>query len=413
MSKVYGFGSNGSGQLGLGHLEDTNVPQQCIGIPTEEKIKKIVGGGNHSVILTISGKVFMTGSSQLGVQKQKLWEKEQQTKNDSDDDNGKQKDHPLFWTIYQQKWSDNIWKDVACGWSSTYLVDDKGQVFGIGSSKFGELGSIMKDDQLELKRIAPNILNDIQSIACGWRHCIVLDRNGHVYGWGWGKHGQLGNLNKDDGHQLDNNNNNTNKVKKPTYIFSPFKFQLPEKISQITCGHLHTLFLNQQQNKLYGCGSNKYGQLNINSTQTTIDTITECNICIPSTYYLNNVHEDDKRYQSLPLVNKISTGWYSSLVLLENGELIMWGRNDHYQLQHELKNIQNAVSGSEHTLATTLLNNKILSWGWNEHGNCTTDKDDVLIPEQIQIINEEHSDKNKITLLGAGCATSWICMEST
>ncbi|KAI9302164.1 regulator of chromosome condensation 1/beta-lactamase-inhibitor protein II, partial [Cunninghamella echinulata] len=362
MNKLYGFGSNGNGQLGIGHLEDINKPQPCIGIPTNEKIKKIVGGGNHSIVLTKSGKVYITGSSQLGSQQQKIWEKEQQKNTTTATTTSliNQNEYTFPWTIYQERWSQHIWQDV----------------FGVGSSKFGELGSIMKEDQLELKRIAPDILKDIQSVACGWRHSVALDRHGNVYGWGWGKHGQLGPLDNivNSIYIGDDNDKGKKSITKPTYIVPPFKICLPEKIAQIACGHLHTLFLNHQRNKIYGCGSNKYGQVDTSAPLT--------GVC------------------------KIATGWHSSLILTTKGELYMWGRGDHSQLQHGLKEIKNIVAGSEHILAT-LCNGEIFAWGWNEHGNCTTEKDDVSTPESIKILDIE-DDQNKNFIIGAGCGTSFI-----
>ncbi|CAO3632276.1 unnamed protein product [Cunninghamella echinulata] len=411
MNKLYGFGSNGNGQLGIGHLEDTNKPQPCIGIPTNEKIKKIVGGGNHSIVLTKSGKLYITGTSQLGSQQQKIWEKEQQ-KNATittitTTTLTNQNEYTFPWTIYQERWPQHIWQDVACGWASTLLVNDKGQVFGVGSSKFGELGSIMKEDQLELKRIAPDILKDIQSVACGWRHCIALDRHGNVYGWGWGKHGQLGSLDNivNSIHNDDDNEKRKINITKPTFIVSPIKICLPEKISQIACGHLHTLFLNHQQNQVYGCGSNKYGQVDtLASSNGVLDSL-EKRISIDSDFYKDN--DDGNHHQ----ICKIATGWHSSLILTtKEGKLYMWGRDDHSQLQRSLKEIKNIVAGSEHMLAT-LCNGEILAWGWNEHGNCTTEKDDVLMPESIQVLNDEddqNKNKNKNIILGAGCGTSFI-----
>src|SRR4051794_5515435 len=63
------FGSNGNGQLGLGHREDTHLPTRCI-IPDEfpsiSPPKCIAAGGNHTFILFPCGRLFVTGSNAYG-----------------------------------------------------------------------------------------------------------------------------------------------------------------------------------------------------------------------------------------------------------------------------------------------------------------------------------------------------------
>ncbi|KAI8337454.1 regulator of chromosome condensation 1/beta-lactamase-inhibitor protein II [Chlamydoabsidia padenii] len=362
MNTLFGFGSNGSGQLGLGHLKDVNIPQRCIGIPSNERIKKVVGGGNHSAVLTSSGRLFMAGSSQLGSRQQKIWEKEQPSDERS-------ATLPYDWTRYNECYSQHKWQDVACGWAFTILVNDKGNVYGVGSSSFGELGVVSKEDVTDLRAIDPDLLVNVDSVACGWRHCVALDRTGSkVYGWGWGKHGQLG-IQHIDG--------------KPSSIFPPCLVGLPEHITRVACGHLHTIFMGK--GGLYGCGVNKNGQ---------VGSMGISKVLLPTLVH-DGSGGDRHEWQ-------LTTGWHHSALLTDGGELLMWGKNDHGQVQNGLRRVVRVVSGSEHVLAQ-LDSGDIVAWGWNEHGNCTTDDDKVLVPLVVRLPQD-----GKVTLLGAGCATSWI-----
>ncbi|KAF7731446.1 hypothetical protein EC973_000254 [Apophysomyces ossiformis] len=222
---LYGFGSNGSGQLGVGHEEDMSKPTLCIGIPANEHIVKVVGGGNHSAVLTKSGRVFLAGSGQWGEAKQKTMERS----------------HGEQWTTFHEPvlLQNDTWRDVACGWAFTLLVSQSGRVYGFGSARFGELGpEVLADTGL----VEVQGLQGIVAVACGWRHCVALDRKGHVFGWGWARHGQLG-----------------QRIGKQVKVAVQ---QLEEAgiCSEIACGHLHTV-LRRTDGTVLVFGSNKHGQL--------------------------------------------------------------------------------------------------------------------------------------------------------
>lgn len=74
---LFAFGSNGSGQLGIGHDEDVSVPTRCLfeegQTPSEEEngtqaktISCIVAGGNHTLILYQDGSVYAAGCNEDG-----------------------------------------------------------------------------------------------------------------------------------------------------------------------------------------------------------------------------------------------------------------------------------------------------------------------------------------------------------
>lgn len=345
MSKLYALGSNGNGQLGVGHLEDINKPTACLGIPDDEVISKVTGGGNHSAAISRSGRLFIAGFSQLGDNHMNNLTKQSEEGNEE-------------WMQFTERYNHMSWRDVACGWNFTILLANTRKLYGVGTSLWNELAGPSSEELVEIDH---NQLTDIVSIACGWRHVVALNQQGQVFGWGVGRHGQLGPSiipakDKKDARDIR-------------------KIDMPQPIIQIACGHLHTL-LRGKDGTVYGFGSNKYGQLG---------DIQE-----------GNIVQHDSVF--------IDAGWHHSISLNANGDLKIWGRNDHGQLANQQLNIiKTAACGSEHTIAITKDTGKAIAWGWNEHGNCSTDKDFVDEPATL-----DQSDNVKI--VGAGCATSWFVL---
>src|SRR5438128_9587367 len=139
ISGLFAFGSNGSGQLGIGNFLDCNVPTPCkfskkadnhisddddsFASSLKYPPKVISCGGNHSALITYNGELWMTGSNVKG----------QCGNIVINDDN-------LFYNCFHQVLTDKKWKHVACGWTFTILVEENGNVYALGKGSFGELG---------------------------------------------------------------------------------------------------------------------------------------------------------------------------------------------------------------------------------------------------------------------------------
>lgn len=351
MTRLYGFGSNGSGQLGIGHLEDTNIPTLCLGLPLHDRIKKISGGGNHAAIITETGRLFMSGYSQFGDHQKLLSSNTNEDINDTE------------YTRFQQRFKDIIWQDVACGWAFTILLATTGKVYGIGTSNWNELAGPSTQGKM-LTSIDTTQLDNIVTVACGWRHAVALDAQGRVYGWGWGKHGQLGPP--------------TIPPKDKKDIRSVQQIDMPQPIVHIACGHVHTL-LQGQDGTVYGLGSNKYHQL------------------VPD-------YDEGPPFILKQGATWIDAGWHHSAALDKQGNLTLWGRNDRGQLGSNdgfHKHIKQIACGSEHTVVLNENTRHVAAWGWNEHGNCASELDyttEAIILDQF----------GQADVIGAGCATTWF-----
>lgn len=360
---LFAFGSNGNGQLGVGHMIDLRTPEKCSLDLSDSSIAKITAGGNHSALLTTEGEIYFCG----------------------DNSQGQCADVTSSTFQKSQTLSDKRWKDVACGWSFTILVDSFGQTYSLGAGNRGELGH---DDKLFKTNTAIAIkgVDRIATVACGYRHAVALTIDGVVIGWGSNSSGQLGKVAFHD---------KKTKSVLPTVIFQ-------DKMASVACGQTHSVFLDKT-GKVYTMGLNKYGQLG------RID---------PS-----ELDRSDQPTLSLLSVRaiKISCGWHNTIVLTDNHELWGWGRNDHGQLTsieatgdgwrdkpvklawkpirlQPPSTAHDMICGSEHVLCVS--DGTAYAWGWNEHGNCATTDADVFAPYGVPLTNPR--------MVAAGCATSWV-----
>nr|XP_044999450.1 E3 ISG15--protein ligase HERC5 [Jaculus jaculus] len=127
--KVYSWGRNGCGQLGLGHTEKQDSPS-LIEALDNQRIEFLSCGGSHTALLTQDGLLFTFGAGKYG----QLGH------------NSKQNElKPCLVT----KLIGNRVTQIACGrWHTLAYVSDLGKVFSFGFGKQGQLGNCGKHNQL-------------------------------------------------------------------------------------------------------------------------------------------------------------------------------------------------------------------------------------------------------------------------
>ncbi|KAG9131684.1 hypothetical protein Leryth_009413 [Lithospermum erythrorhizon] len=184
-------------------------------------------------------------------------------------------------------------KMVAAGAEHTAAVTEDGDLFGWGWGRYGNLGLGDRNDRLIPERVSVD--TKMVMVACGWRHTISVTSSGSIYTFGWNKYGQLGNGDFEDRlvpHRLD-----------------AFQDQL---ICQISGGWRHTMALRNDGN-LYGWGWNKFGQVGVG------DNVDHCS-------------PEQVRFPEDQKVVQISCGWRHTLALTEKNNAFSWGRGTHGQL---------------------------------------------------------------------------------
>lgn len=350
MPYLYAFGSNGSGQLGLRDRDDKSEPEPCVFPATHENEIpiRIAAGGNHTLVLLQSGKVLAAGSNERG---QCGLSRERKASAGFNE---------LCIPSHGHKSSN--FKACSATWESSTLVTWDDHVFTFGSGSKGELGhgENITDSAPRLLSGFPPADTTIIDIASCMGHTVVVLSNGDVYGWGNGRKGQLG--------------------EPRTVVWTPRKVDgISFKASRAVCGREFTYIVGP-----------------------------------PDTGYHIILGADKWKVRSSAphLVegwDDIGASWGSIYVLLRDGSLICWGRDDHGQLPpRTLPKLSRIAAGSEHCVALTD-SGSFLAWGWGEHGNCG------LITAQVGNVNRhwneievEHSSCVCVSAIGAGCATSWV-----
>ncbi|KAJ1927231.1 alpha tubulin suppressor [Tieghemiomyces parasiticus] len=375
MSLLFALGSNSSGQLGVGHGDDTAAPQPGVTstvttVPTLPAAwYKLTGGGNHAVALTVAGDLYTCGSN-------------------ADGQLGPGQSSTNRWTPAQFPGPDSSattprrWADVACGWNHTLLIDDTdGQVYAMGNEAFGQLGrtqgplshvsattspSLTVNPLLNHGRTASK-LPRIISVACGLRHSLALDNEGRVWGWGTRRHGQLG---------------ATPVGQVPSSAATPHPIPDLPPVTQIAAGQHHSTMLDRE-----GC----------------VWVLGRSRHLAPFTRQIVGVDWSTRQLAlDLPTgvtIRRLVSGWSHLVVLASDGTVYTAGRNDHGQLgqgtteplsmavQVDLPGdpIVDVACGSEHSLALTA-GGQCWAWGWNEHGNCgQANLPDAPVPHAIQL----------------------------
>jgi alpha-tubulin suppressor-like RCC1 family protein len=209
--KLYTWGSNDRGQLGLGDKENRTIPTL---IKSELTFRTITARLKHSLALDNQGKLYAWGynkDGQLGL---------------SD-----YKDRAIPTPVTPEL----TFRTIAAGDYHSVALDNQGKLYAWGNNEEGQLG--MGDCGLSKNRSIPTPIKSVltfRTIAAGSRHSLALDTKSKLYAWGYNKYGQLGL--GDDGH-------GTNRTI-PTLIKSELTFRT------IAAGSSHSLALDNQS-KLY------------------------------------------------------------------------------------------------------------------------------------------------------------------
>ncbi|RDX74543.1 Ultraviolet-B receptor UVR8, partial [Mucuna pruriens] len=187
-------------------------------------------------------------------------------------------------------------KMVAAGAEHSVAITGDGNLYGWGWGRYGNLGLGDRNDRLLPEKVTVNG-DKIAMVACGWRHTICVSSNGELYTNGWGKYGQLGHGDFED-HLV------------------PSKVEaLSDKfISQVSGGWRHSMALTSS-GQLLGWGWNKFGQIGVGNN---------FDFCSPVQV---NFPNDQK-------VQQISCGWRHTIAVTERENVYSWGRGANGQLGH-------------------------------------------------------------------------------
>ncbi|GAB7339128.1 hypothetical protein MBLNU457_5800t1 [Dothideomycetes sp. NU457] len=352
VTQIYALGSNGSGQLGLGHEDDVSAPallQLPAGIE-QHQVRRITAGGNHTLLVTEAGDVYASGSNadgQCGF--------------------GSNKAQSLYFQkvrLSTEQLQDVVVDTCAATWDASVFATDRG-VLVCGTGAKGELGLgngvITAHEPTLIPDFPPPDLEIVGLAAC-MGHVVAVLSNGDAYGWGVGRHGQLGEPNED--------------------CWAPRKIKnVPFRVAGAVCGKDFTcLFSPSAEGHLIMLGPSKRDRYSIRES-------------VPKML---------KDWKS------VSASWGSVFVLMPDGSIHGWGRNDHGQLPSQnAPKVVSTAAGSEHVLAISP-GGEVSAWGWGEHGNCGLPLDSNSDVKGRPNVFELPSPA---TAVWSGCATSFVVIS--
>ena len=147
-------------------------------------------------------------------------------------------------------------------------------------------------------KVTTNVNNDVKFVTCGMNYTFIIKNDGSLWGCGYNSDGQLGLGTYDsDAHTT----------------FTQVTTNINNDVAEIACGNGHSIII-KNDDSVWGCGRNDYGQVGLNNTTTRITTFTQVT---------TNINNDAKQ---------VSCGWYHTMVLKNDGSVWTCGWNTHGQL---------------------------------------------------------------------------------
>ena len=391
-TKLFALGSNGSGQLGIGHQEDVSSPTRCIfddfdleDLDDNDMITKVVAGGNHTLVLFASGALFAAGSNEFGQcgvcdgRKQTSIFRRVRLKYGNVSEGIRDRIDTM-----RNVANEIMFDDVAATWEASFLTGAyQHLVIVCGRGSKGELGLgkgiVQATKKPEIIDLSPTIglSTGPMYIKSCMSHTVVLTEDGQLIGWGAARKGQLG----EEGRQ-------------EKIIWEPKKIAgFPIEAAKIALGRDFTFVAGEKERWHYLLGESKYEESYLPDLKTfgVMDRENE-----------NHYHDD---YQ-------LTASWSNIYALLPDGQLQGWGRNDRGQLPpNTLPKLRSVAAGSEHCLGMTV-DGKVVVWGWGEHGNCGPNPDaKANVTNGWNTLLVDLAARDRVSGVGAGCATSFIIVE--
>ena len=171
--RVYSWGQNSSGQLGLGNTNNQLAP---LLVPFSANITAwhVAAGSTHSLLLDSFGRLYSWGSNAYG-----------QLGNGTT--NAQMLPQPVSLPSGVTSWS-----AIAAGDGFSLAIGNNGNVYAWGRNNLGQLGNTTITNSAVPIRVAITNNSGWKTIAAGGFHAMALSHGGQLFSWGLDLYGELG-----------------------------------------------------------------------------------------------------------------------------------------------------------------------------------------------------------------------------
>jgi len=317
---LWAWGSNSSGQLGDGTLENKREP---VRIGTASDWKSVSSGVAHTIAIKTDGSLWAWGSNWVGALGDGKLPYIQHTParigtgldwDSVSAGNGNtvaiKTDGSLwFWgsngdgtdigisgthrTMPERIGTDTDWSNASAGSGHVAAIKSDGSLWAWGRNFWGQLGDGTTDFRAAPVRIGTTA--DWSSVSAGGEFTVAIKTDGSLWAWGWNDDGRIG-----DGTTIDR--------------LKPVQIETASDWTSVSAGSDHTVAI-KANGSLWAWGRNFWGQLG-DGTRT-------------------------KRY--IPVQIGIATNWSSifagcdyTVAIKTDGSLRTWGQNFEGQLGSEV-----------------------------------------------------------------------------
>ncbi|MCX6873797.1 MAG: hypothetical protein NTW21_08310 [Verrucomicrobia bacterium] len=284
--RVFAWGNNASGQLGVGSATNSPVPLavDVSGVLAGKRVVAVSAGASFSLALTESGEVFAWGANYYG-----------QLGN-----NGTANSQQPVAVSAGGEMAGKAMVVIACGGNHALALAADGTLFSWGYNSQGQLGvgtssSVPVRAPLAVKATGVLSGKTVVSVAGGGWHSLVLASDGTVCSWGYNGYGQLG---------IDATGNRT----EPVAVTATGALS-GKVVKSIAAGDMHSLAL-AADGKAFAWGMGSYGQLGVGYQVFGLLTPT----AVSSSGSLSG-----------KLVSSLAAGSYHSLATTTDSRAFAWG----------------------------------------------------------------------------------------
>jgi len=319
--RLYSWGNNSNGQLGLNDTNNRSSPTQ---VGTETNWSMISMGAYNSAVIKADGTLWAwgSGSGQLGF-------------NDE-----------VSRSSPTQVGATTNWSQVDTGFDSTIATKTNGTLWTWGGNYYGQLGNNIGPQSVFDQR--PRSSPTQVGASTNWNEVSHSDRytslatktDGTLWSWGRNHQGQLGHNDRVD-------------KSSPTQIGSGTDWNL-------LCTSTYTTLAIKTNGTLWVWGSNSWGQLGLNSA--------------------GGYRSSPVQVGSATNWSQVSGSSFSTLAIKTDGTLWSWGNNTNGQLGHNdrtyrLSPVQvgtatnwNLISVGTYSTIATKTDGTLWTWGRNHNG---------------------------------------------